>query len=133
VRTRLAALAAAVAIMAVALGIRVLSGSSVLDSSATLAQHSGTALYAAMIYAGVFVLFPMATPIVAGVAAAGFCWLVEFSQLTGVPAALSERSALARLALGMQFDASDLIWYLAGIVPLLAVHTAVRNRRTRAA
>lgn len=59
---------------------------------------------------------------VAGVAAVGFCWLVEFLQLTGVPAALSAHSVLARLALGVTFDPMDLLWYPVGVVPLAAVH-----------
>jgi hypothetical protein len=85
-------------------------------------QCAGTALYASMIYAWVFVLRPRTTPFVAGAAAVGFCWLVEFSQLTGIPAALSAHSTLARLALGVAFDPMDLLWYPVGVLPLVAVH-----------
>jgi hypothetical protein len=85
-------------------------------------QCAGTALYASMIYAWVFVLRPRTTPFVAGAVAVGFCWLVEFSQLTNVPAALSAHSVLARLALGVTFDPMDLLWYPVGVVPLVAVH-----------
>lgn len=122
VRSRLVALGAVGGILAVAFGIRVLAGTSVLDSSGALAQYSGTALYAAMIYAGVFVLAPSLRPPVAAVVALGFCWLVELFQLTGAPAALAERSVLARLALGVAFDPADLLWYAVGVVTALAVH-----------
>ncbi|MEU8081349.1 DUF2809 domain-containing protein [Catellatospora citrea] len=112
---RLAALAAAVAVLAIALLIRALA-------DGPLEQHSGTALYASMIYAGVFILWPRATPPVAGAVAIAFCWLVELSQLTGVPAYLSERSLLARLALGVAYDPLDMLWYPIGVLPLVAVH-----------
>ncbi|GIF45921.1 membrane protein [Asanoa ferruginea] len=123
---RLVALACVAGLLAVALGIRMLaSGASVLDSSGALAQYSGTVLYAAMVYAGVFLVAPTARPLVAGGVAIAFCWLVELLQLTGWPAELSERSVLARLALGVEFDASDLFWYVAGVLPLAVVHHAL--------
>ncbi|XVV17016.1 DUF2809 domain-containing protein [Actinoplanes sp. CA-131856] len=122
-RTRVTAAAAVAGFLAVALGIRLLAaGGGVLDSSGALAQYSGTALYASMVYAGVFVLFPAARPTGAGLAAIGFCWAVELFQLTGVPAGLSARSTLARLALGVSFDPQDLIWYVIGVVPLVVIH-----------
>jgi len=116
------ALAAAGGILAVAFGIRALTGA---DSA--LSQFSGTALYAAMIYAGVYVLAPPARPIVSAAAALAFCWAVELSQLTGVPAALSERSLLARLALGVTFDPIDLPWYAVGVLVALGSHLAARR------
>ncbi|MFC7535496.1 DUF2809 domain-containing protein [Actinoplanes sp. GCM10030250] len=112
-----------------ALGIRLLvSDGGILDGRSALTQHSGTALYASMIYAGVFVLVPAARPIPAGAAAITFCWAVEFLQLTGIPAALSERSLLARLALGVTFDAKDLFWYGVGVLPLVALHLWVTRK-----
>lgn len=102
--------------VAVGLGVRALA----VDGA--FQQCAGTALYASMIYAWVFVLRPRTTPFVAGAVAVGFCWLVEFSQLTNVPAALSAHSVLARLALGVTFDPMDLLWYPVGVVPLVAVH-----------
>ncbi|SNY66403.1 Protein of unknown function [Paractinoplanes atraurantiacus] len=124
----MAAIAAA-GFLALALGIRLLAaGGGVLDSSGALAQYSGTALYASMVYAGVFLLFPTAKPAGAGLAAIGFCWTVELFQLTGVPADLSTRSTLARLALGVAFDPTDLIWYAAGVVPLVLLHRLAGTR-----
>ncbi|MFG1608515.1 DUF2809 domain-containing protein [Actinoplanes sp. NPDC049265] len=121
-RRRLTALAAVAACLAAALGIRLLAGTSVLDSAGTLAQYSGTALYASMIYAGLFVLAPALRPAMAAAVAIAFCWAVELFQLTGVPAGLSAHSVLARLALGVAFDPADLLWYPVGVLPLLAAH-----------
>ncbi len=53
-----------------------------------------------------------------------------FSQLTGVPAELSERSVAARLALGVQFDLVDVFWYPAGVVPLAALHALLASRNS---
>jgi hypothetical protein len=94
-----------------------------------LGQNSGTALYASMIYVGVVFLRPSVSPLAAGGIAIGFCWLVEFFQLTGVPAALAAHSVLARLALGVQFDLTDVAWYPVGVVPLVALHALLRARR----
>lgn len=114
-------LAAAALFLAVALAIRAFAGGA-------LEQYSGTALYASMVYAGVLFLWPRMAPLPAGGIAVGFCWLVECAQLTGVPATLSRRSLLARLVLGVQFDPTDLAWYPAGVVPLVAVHWLLRAR-----
>jgi hypothetical protein len=90
-------------------------------------QYSGTALYASMTYAGVLFLWPRRSPLVAGAIAWAWCWAMEFFQLTGIPAGLSAHSLLARLVLGVQFDPVDLLWYLAGIVPLVVVHALLRR------
>jgi hypothetical protein len=125
IRTRAIALAFVLFFLGLALAVRVLSGQGVLDSSGALPQYSGTTLYAAMIYAGFYVLVPRASPFFAGGAALVFCWLIELFQLTGIPAGLSARSTFARLALGVTFDASDLFWYAVGVIPLVAIHTCV--------
>ena len=122
VTPRVIALLVAGGILAVAFGIRALTGA---DSA--LSQFSGTALYAAMIYADVHVLAPATRPVVAAAVALAFCWVVEVSQLTGVPAALSERSLLARLALGVAFDPIDLPWYAVGVGLALAGHLLARH------
>jgi hypothetical protein len=121
VRGRLPAVAAVALIVGLAFAIRALS-------DGRLEQHSGTALYASMIYAGMFVLRPAWPPVRAGVLAVGFCWAVEAFQLTGVPAALAERSLAARLVLGARFDWVDVAWYPVGVVPLVVVHLLVIRR-----
>jgi hypothetical protein len=122
VRARAVAAEFVVLVIGVALGIRAVSGGWV-------EQRSGTVLYASLIYAGAFVIWPRLKPVAAGAVAVGFCWAVEFFQLTGVPAALSERSLAARLVLGMQFDWADIAWYPVGVVPLVLLHLWVRRRR----
>ncbi|GAA1524080.1 hypothetical protein GCM10009827_045650 [Dactylosporangium maewongense] len=124
-RSRLLALAGVAAALAVAFAIRA------VDDGA-LRQYSGTALYASMIYAGVFVLRPRTTPLVAGAVAIAWCWAVELAQLTGVPAELSARSLLARYALGVKFDPADLAWYPVGVVPLVVAHLLFRRRKFHA-
>ncbi|MEU4781568.1 DUF2809 domain-containing protein [Micromonospora sp. NPDC023633] len=120
-RCRILLLAAAALFLLVALVVRA-------AADGGLEQHSGTALYASMVWAGVLFLRPRLSPPTAGAIAIAFCWAVEVSQLTGVPAALSARSLLARLALGVQFDPVDLAWYPVGVLPLVAVHRIVGAR-----
>lgn len=120
-RARARWLAAAAAILTLGLVIRAVA-------AVGPAQYAGTALYASLIYTGLFVLRPSLAPVPAGALAVAFCWLVEFSQLTGVPAAWSARSVVARLVLGAQFDRTDLAWYPVGVVPLVVLHLILRRR-----
>ncbi|WP_344613739.1 DUF2809 domain-containing protein [Dactylosporangium salmoneum] len=126
-RFRLSMLAAAAVFLAVALAIRALSAGS-LYSNGRLEQYSGNALYASMTYAGTLFLWPPLRPLLAGGTALAWCWAMECFQLTGLPAELSAHSLLARLVLGVQFDPTDLLWYPAGIVPLVAVHQLLLRR-----
>ncbi|WP_442934331.1 DUF2809 domain-containing protein [Micromonospora sp. CPCC 205539] len=68
-------------------------------------------------------------PVPARTVATVFCWVVELTQLTGVPVELSARSLAARLALGLQFDPVDLAWYPAGVAFLVALHPGTRPPR----
>jgi uncharacterized protein DUF2809 len=130
-RVRLIAVAAIAAFLALALGIRLaVTGGGILNSSPALAQYSGTALYAATVYAAVFALVPRARPWPAAAAALMFCWLVEFFQITGIPARLSDDSVLARLALGRTFDPADLLWYAVGILPVVLLHRLLTRHRS---
>jgi hypothetical protein len=119
----LAVLTAALS-LAVALCIR-------FFADGTIEQVSGTALYASMVYAGVVFIRPRLSPWISAAIAVAFCWIVEFSQLTGVPAYLSERSMAARLALGVQFDLVDVLWYPAGVVPLAVLHALLASMNSR--
>lgn len=85
-----------------------------------------------MVYAAVYLLAPRIPPAAAGAGAVGFCWLIEFAQLTGIPAALSQHSLLARLVLGVQFDIVDVAWYPVGVLPLVAVHWLLTARAKNA-
>jgi hypothetical protein len=128
-RTRLLALVAAGAFLAVALAIRQFTGDG--HGGGLWAQASGTALYASMVYCGVLLLRPHTAALSTGLVAIAFCWAVEVSQLTGVPAALSARSLVARLVLGIQFDWADLWWYPVGIIPLVLIDRSWLQARRR--
>lgn len=112
---RLVAAIAGAAALALAFGIRAVA-------DGPLEQHSGTALYASLIYAIVVFLWPRLSPPAAAAAATGFCWAVELAQLTGIPAALSAKSIVARLVLGVAFDPIDLIWYPVGALVFMVLH-----------
>ncbi|WP_433793509.1 DUF2809 domain-containing protein [Actinoplanes sp. CA-252034] len=122
-RFRLAMLGAALGSLATALAVR-----AVAPVGSWMEQSSGTALYAAMTWAGVRFLAPRAGPLAVGAIALAWCWGVELSQLTGIPAALSAHSLAARLVLGTSFDPVDMIWYPIGVVPLVIVHLRARRR-----
>lgn len=113
------------ATVALAFGIRAVAGGAV-------EQHSGTALYAGLIYTLVVFARPRITPVAASLAATGLCWVIELAQLTPVPAALSERSTAARLVLGVAFDPIDLLWYPIGCLVFMSLHLlALRAARRR--
>ncbi len=124
---RVLALVAAGGFLAVALGIRAVTGDH--SGSGALAQNSGTALYASMVYAGVLLLWPRIAVLCAGLIAIAFCWAVELAQLTGIPAELSSRSIVARLVLGIRFDWTDMLWYPLGIIPLMMIEWMVGLRQ----
>ena len=107
--------------LALAFGIRAVA-------DGPLEQHSGTALYASLIYAIVVFLWPRLTPPLVAAVATGFCWAVEFAQLTGIPAALSAKSIVARLVLGVAFDPVDLIWYPVGALVFMVLHLVWSRR-----
>jgi hypothetical protein len=91
-------------------------------------QYSGAALSAAIVYTIVIFIRPRISPLPAASAATAYCWLIEFAQLTALPAALSQRSWLARQLLGAQFDLIDVVWYPVGIIPLVAAHWFLQTR-----
>lgn len=118
--------------LGVAFGIRLVTRST-LETTGALQQISGTALYASAFYGGLLVLWPRARAAVLAVASVGFCWAVEFFQLTGIPARLSARSVVARLVLGDRFDPHDLAWYVLGIALAVTVHRIHKIRAAGAA
>ncbi|WP_405395297.1 DUF2809 domain-containing protein [Microbispora hainanensis] len=114
---RLAALAAAVMVVAAGLAVRALPAGAV-------AKYAGDLLYTLLVYALVVVAAPRARPFVVAAVALAVSWLVEFAQLTGVPAELSAHSTLARLVLGTTFNAPDLFWYAVGAAVGYAIDSA---------
>jgi hypothetical protein len=124
--TRPAAVAAAVLTVAAGLGVRALAQGSV-------AKYAGDALYTVLVLALVVCVAPRVRPAVAAGAALAFSWAVEALQLTGLPAALSAHSVVARLVLGSTFNAPDLAWYAVGAGLGWWVHGALVRRPREAA
>jgi Protein of unknown function (DUF2809) len=118
---RLFGVAMIVVSLGTAFGIRLFTGST-LETTGALEQISGTALYASAFYGGLLVLWPRARAALLAVASIGFCWVVEFFQLTDIPARLSAHSVVARLVLGESFDPADLVWYVLGVALAVGVH-----------
>jgi len=118
------ALAAAILVLAAGLAVRAFT-------DGAFAKYAGVALYAALIYTLVVLVAPRIRPLVAAGIALAFCWAVEFAQLSPVPAALSERSTVARLVLGSTFNKPDLLWYAVGIAVTAAAHSGVQKIRPR--
>ncbi|GAA2593325.1 hypothetical protein GCM10010435_85370 [Winogradskya consettensis] len=111
---RLVALGGVGTVIAVGLVVRAVGGGA-------FAANAGTVLYATMVFAGVYVVWPRVHPGVAGALAVAFCWAIELLQLTSLPAELSARSVLARLVLGSSFDWADMAWYPVGVVPVVVI------------
>lgn len=92
------------------------------------AKYAGSALYTVLLCALVAFCAPRARPLAVAGAGLALSWAVEFFQLTGVPAGLSERSGVARLVLGSTFNGPDLFWYAVAWGVRAGVRGAARPR-----
>lgn len=93
------------------------------------AKILGVALWATLVYWIVVFCAPSWRPARAGVLTLAISWLVEFAQMTTVPAALSARHILLRMIFGTTFSAWDLPMYGGGVLLGMAVHAlALRGR-----
>ncbi|MEN8652669.1 DUF2809 domain-containing protein [Streptomyces sp. 21So2-11] len=118
-RTRLAADGAAAVTLCAGLGIRAVADGDV-------AKYAGDALYTLLLCTLVVLIAPAAvTRRTAAGIGLGLSWAIELSQLTGVPAELSQHSVIARLILGSTFNAPDLLWYAVGAGLFLLIRTVV--------
>lgn len=107
---------------AIALGGVVLAGLVVTRFGAgPWADSTGDALYAAMAVLLVRLIAPQVSIRRQASIGLGWCWLVEFAQLTGVPAAVVAQVPLARLVLGTTFVPVDLLAYVVGALVCAAV------------
>lgn len=122
-RVRGVAAGAVVLTVAAGLGVRTVADGAV-------AKYAGDALYTVLVCALVALCAPRSRPLAVAGAGLGISWAVEFLQLTGVPAELSERSAVARLVLGSTFNAPDLLWYAVGAAAAWAVWAAATSGAT---
>ncbi|WP_394844904.1 DUF2809 domain-containing protein [Pendulispora brunnea] len=116
-----AAIAVAFLVLFAGLAIRKWTGGA-------FAKYAGVALYASLIYTLVIAIAPRLSPWRAAAIALGFCWAIEFGQLSSIPASLARRSMLARLVLGTTFNVPDLFWYAVGIAPMAVADGGLRAR-----
>ena len=90
----------------------------------------GDALWAALIYWLIALIAPHASGGARASAAVAVCAAVELSQLIQHPALMAVRgSTLGHLVIGSDFDARDLLAYLAGIAGAVVLERAVLRRR----
>lgn len=123
-RIRLSAAVAASATVGAGLGLRAVAAGDV-------AKYGGDALYTLLIFTLVLLVAPRVAAWKAGALALAFSWGVEFLQLSGLPAELSQHSTAARLILGSTFNPPDLFWYAVGALIgwfVLASRRAGRRR-----
>lgn len=103
--------------LALVLGAGLLWRSHYLPLSPFVSKYGGDALWALAVFLGAGLCFPRASTLSLGLAALGFAWGIEFSQLYHAPWLDQLRSSLpGRLVLGSTFNAPDLLAYLTGIV-----------------
>lgn len=99
--------------------------------SAGWADMAGGALYAAMAVLIARLVLPAASPWAQAVLGLGWCWLVEFAQLTEVPVTVVDAFPPARFVLGTTFNAADLVAYAVGAAGCAAVIVLSSRRWSR--
>jgi|GEM_PF-1854851 len=103
------------------------------------ADQFGTVTYVVAIGLLIMLLLPRLRPWLVAVLAAAAAVGIEFAQLTGVPAALSQAVPPLRLVLGSSFSAADVAWSVVGgvatwgVARLLRVSGLPRQHWTRGA
>ncbi|WP_229718312.1 ribosomal maturation YjgA family protein [Microbacterium aerolatum] len=102
--------------------------------SGDLGDMAGDALYAALVYLVFAFLLPRRARSLCAALAIIVCTVIEFLQLTDVPATLAELFPPAALVLGAHFDRRDLLVYAFAVVCAMLLDVVVsRALRRRAA
>ncbi|WP_143448544.1 DUF2809 domain-containing protein [Kineosporia sp. A_224] len=99
--------------------------------SGWVGDKAGDALYAAMVYLLVVVLWPRRPGWLALVAALSWCLAVELLQLSDLPRAAADVFPLSALVLGAGFDAWDLVAYVIGATGVAVVRGLGDRSRPR--
>jgi hypothetical protein len=120
VRTRVPAVGAAAATVALGLGLRACLPE-------VPGKIAGDALYTVLLYTIVLTIRPTARPLHAGAIALGASFAMEFFQLTPIPAWLSSQHVLLRLIFGTTFGFVDLASYVLGAALATGVHVGARS------
>jgi hypothetical protein len=100
--------------------------STIFAGDATWAQRLGTALWAMALVLVLRAMSPRWSMARTWIVAMAVAIAVELLQLTGIPRAISGWLPLARLFLGSDFDARDLLWLAIGVVLGAVVALGVR-------
>lgn len=119
------------AVVTIALGLGVRFAGSGLPPDAR--DVAGDLLWAVMMYWWVAAVAPGRRPSLVAAVTLGICFAVELSQIYHAPWIDGLRAnLLARLVLGTDFDARDLVAYTAGVaLAWLAAVTLMRTRINR--
>ena len=121
-------------VLAGAAAVTVLAGLAVSTGySGFAADAAADALYTALVYLLVALLCPRLRVAQVALLAFTLSAIIEFSQLTGLPAALAAVFPPARLIFGTTFVATDLLFYLVGAALIALVDVVVTRllRRDR--
>lgn len=87
-----------------------------------LSKYSGVALWSVVLYALLVFVRPRAGVRHTAALALLISWMVEFAQITPVPAWLSSQHPLLRLIFGESFSFKDLPAYAAGVLLAAMFH-----------
>lgn len=127
-RRRLLLATAAIPVVALGLALHYLA-------SGPAGDLATDALYAVLVYLVLGILIIRARPMLLGLGAFALCAAIEFSQLSGIPATLSESVPPLRLLLGTTFAPLDLLAYAMGVAVVMVVDVllqrAARAERAR--
>jgi len=94
-----------------------------------LAKNAGDVLYATMAFWLVGFLFPSLSTQRAALAAALFCFGIEFLKFAQVPWLVAARhSRVGALVLGVGFNASNLLCYVIGVALAVLIERTLRQR-----
>jgi len=84
-------------------------------------KYLGVSLWATMIYFWLRAALPWLSAWRSALVAVAGCWVVEFAQLTWVPAYLSSQHLVLRFIFGATFNPPDLLAYAVGVLLGVAV------------
>lgn len=101
----------------------------VLAPAGVVGDAVGDALYAVLVVLLVLFIVPRARWWATAAIALGWCFGVEFLQLTSLPAQWAAVAPPLRLVLGTGFSAWDLLWYATGVVFALGIDAWLARRR----
>lgn len=116
---------AALACLALGLGLQLLDRSPLLDGI-------GSVLYVVLVGLLVLLVRPTLPAVAVALVALAIATAIELLQLTGIPDSIGTVVPLARLVFGSAFDPVDLVAYAGGAVLLFLLLRVIARSRRRA-